>query len=98
MARQSYIHAVRKSAFKRGIVLPDVSELEEKKADEMPAKLVFRPTIPKDVKSYILTGVQEMKFTKISLHVVDNCNVIGTYVFKLLFNSILMEIKKTLYL
>jgi len=67
MAERSYSHAVRKRAFREGIVLPE--RVATRSSNERPVTLYLRPSLCASVRKSVLRGIKDIKFTKLELNI-----------------------------
>ena len=77
LAESSYYHEVKKEAFKKKIVLPK-SLSRTKSANELITNLVIKPNVPKDIREKIKKALNDIKFTRLEVNVVeDDTNITG---------------------
>ena len=70
MAEKSYSHAVRTRAFSEGIILPE--HVGTRSSNERTVNLYLRPSLCAAVRQSILSGIQDIKFTKLDVNVVGD--------------------------
>ena len=80
MAKSSYLHAIRRAAIKRGIVIPEVSgETTRSVFKESVTNLVIRPSLPDYIKQMLKDALENMKFTKVDIHIKGDLEPAGNY-------------------
>ena len=69
MAVDSYHHAVRKYAHKKGIVLPDrISNTNN--IEEILTNLTIMPNVNQTIITEIMKGMEDIKFTKLDVNII----------------------------
>ena len=80
LAQNSYYHAVKVAAFKKGIVLPDtVSNFDN--VPKTPTTLVFGKQIDCSVKRELLKAMKDIKFVKLDVNMVNEDQEEGKFQF-----------------